>query len=221
MKRVKVGCLLFLLVTMFTVAAQASNIVCVQNNALGADFEYCIMEATLDNGQIIYYLATDGSGWYQMEDVNFDGHDDFVPATTRGASNFFSAFYLYNPQTGQYEPVYTGDQGLCNYTLDQEKRYVVSSVNDGYRNGETKIYAWQGSMLTLLRSATVGSVHTVEFDGVGMTERWDFSHYEMIIRDYTTEAAGGQIIYQQTYLDDDPLYEEHLLALDSLLWDGM
>jgi len=221
MKKRGMGCVLLCLIVMISAVASAVEVVCVQNGALGGDFEYSIMKATLDNGQILYYLSQEEYGAYQMEDVNFDGHDDFVPTIVMGARNFFSVFYLYNLETGQYEPVYTEDQGFCNYILFPEKGYFISSVSDGYRDGETKIYAWEGNTPVLLRSATVGSLHTVEFEDAAMIERWDFGRYEMVIRDYTKETDSEQIIYQQVYAEDDPQVEEHLAMLDTKLWEGM
>lgn len=221
MKKAIISCVLLLILIMLAAAAQAVAIVCVQENALGTDFAYNIMQATLDNGQVIYYISTTEDGWAEMADVNFDGYDDFVPVVVKGARNLCSVFYLYDPQTGQYEPLHTVDRGFWNYSLDEEKQYVISHEQDGYRDGEKKIYAWQGNELILLRSATVGYLHTVEFDDTGMTERLDFSRYEVIIRDYTTNQESGQIIYRETYPNDDPQYEEHLALLDAALWEGL
>lgn len=221
MKKIRMAFALMLLCTMLTVSAHAVEVVCVQIYAPGADWEYSVMQAKLDNGQIVYYLNMSSEPRYIMEDVNFDGHDDFVPTTAMGASNFFSAFFLYNPQSGQYEPVYTVDQGFCNYTLMPEKGYVISSVNDGWRNRDIKVYQWQEGSLVLIRRATVSDLHTVEFEDAGMIERWDFSQNEMIIHDYTTGEEGGQVIFQETYPGDDSQVEEHLAALDAALWEGL
>lgn len=130
-------------------------------------------------------------------------------------------FYLFNPQTAQYEPVYTGDQGLCNYTLMPEEGYVVSSVSDGWRDGETQIYQWQDGALKLLRRATVRAARTVDLDDTGMVEQWDFNQYEMIVCDYTADEEGGQIIWRETYPEDDSQYEEHLALFDAKLWEGL
>ena len=208
---------------MLTAAAHAADIdiVCVQKNALGADFPSYIMMATLDNGQVIYYTSADENGWFLTDDVNFDGYADFAPVVVRGARNICQVFYLYNPQADQYEPLYMEDQGFWNYTLNAEKRYITSHEQDGYRDGEIKIYEWQDNALALLRGATVGTLRTVEFGDDGMTERWDFKFYEIVARDYTKAVEGGEIIYRQTYSEDDPQYEEHLAMLNEALWDGL
>lgn len=221
MRKTRIGIVLLLFVLLFTIPAQALEVECLQTNALGADYEHCIMKATLDNGQVIYYISKDEDAWGQMEDVNFDGYDDFAPIIVRGATNFISAFYLYNPQSGRYEPLYGYEEGFCNYSLDPEKGYVVSSLNDGYQYGVRKIYKWQENKLVLLRSATSAKVHTTEFRDDGYTESWDYRHYEMIVYDHSKDQQGGQIIYQQTYPDDDPQFEEHQELFIAALWEGL
>lgn len=148
-------------------------------------------------------------------------YDDFLPVVVQGARNLCSVFYLFNPQTGQYEPLHTVDQGFWNYSLHEDEQCIVSHEQDGYRDGEIKIYAWRGNVLILLRRATIGTLRTVEFDDDGMTEHWDFSRYEIIARDYTRDAESGEIIYQQVYPQDDPQYEEHRALLDAALWEGL
>lgn len=128
---------------------------------------------------------------------------------------------MYNPATGQYEPLRGVDQGFCNYTLVPEKRYVISSMNDGYQYGETKIYQWHENTLALLRSATVANVYSTEYDEDSYTERWDFSRYELIVYDHTQDEQSGQIIYHETYPDDDPQFEAHRASLDAALWEGL
>lgn len=221
MQKTRIGIVLLLFVLLFTITAQALEIECLQTNALGAESEHSIMKAMLDNGQTIYYLSREEDGPGKMEDVNFDGHDDFVPIISLGASNFFCAFFPYNPQSGQYEPLYGFDQGFCNYTLDPDRGYVISSVNDGYQYGETKIFRWQGDTLVLLRSAKSATVHTVEYREDGCTEQWDFTHYEMIVYDHTKDEQSDPIIYQQTYPNDDPQFEEHQRLLNDALWNGI
>lgn len=215
--------MLFLVLALFATAAYAADIVCLEKNALGAESDYCIMKATLGNGQVIHYLSTDDTGWHRMEDVNFDGYDDFVPFVVKGARNLCAVFYLYNPQTGLYESLNTptDDTGYWNHSLDADKRYVISHVQDGWQYGEKRIYAWEGNTLVLLRSATVSQVHTFEYDDTGMTDRWDFTRNEMIVWDRTKELASEQVLYHEIYPDDDPAYEEHVALLEAALWDGL
>lgn len=221
MKKAIISCGLLCVLAMLAFAAQAADIVCVERNALGFDSAYHIMKATLDNGQVIYYAAMEDNGAHVMADVNFDGYEDFVPTVVLGARNYCSVFYLYNPQTGLYEPLYTIDQGFWNYSLNDEKKYIISEEQDGYLYRDIKIYAWQENMLTLLRCATVEGLRTVEFDDAGMTEYRDFSRYEMTVRDFTNDPERGEIIYQQVYPEDDPQYEDHRVLLNTVLWDGL
>lgn len=221
MHKIRLGFIAVLLCALCAAAAQAADVVCVQPNALGGDDPYSIMQATLDNGQVIYYISMEDDPRFQMADVNFDGHDDFVPVISMGASNFFVAFFVYNPQTALYEPVQTVERGFCNYTLVPEKGYVVSSVNDGVRHRDVLIYQWQNGALQLLRRGTVAGLRSVEYDTAGMVERWDFSRSEIVIYDYTAGVEGGQLIFQEAFPDDDPQYEEHLTLFETKLWEGL
>lgn len=222
MKKMGTACAMVLLCAMLAASvAQAADVVCVEQNALGSEQAYSIMRATMDNGQVIHYLSRESEPRYRMEDVNFDGHEDFVPTTTIGASNFYSVFYVYSPQTGQYEPIDTGDAGFCNHTLLPDKGLVVSSENDGYLYRDIKIYQWQSGALTLLRRGIVKGLSTVEFDDVGMTERWDFGRSEMLVYDYTTGVENGECIYQAAHPQEAPQYEEHLAQFEERLWAGL
>ena len=220
MKR-RISFILCGMLVLFSAVSFAADIECVQKDVIGADTPYNVMKAVLDNGQTLYYLSMEDGGEHLMEDVNFDGHRDFVPVTVMGARNFFSLFYLYNPQNGQYEPVVGGEQGFCNYELYPDSQLLVSSVSDGYRDGETKIYRWAGYDLVLLRSAEVGNLNRMEFDEKRLQERWDFTQYEMTVVDYTEGEGQGKIIYQEVYPEDDPQVEAHLEALQEALWKGL
>ena len=220
MRKIKMGFGLCFVLVLFWTAAFGAEIECVQRGAQGTDTEYNVMKAVLDNAQTLYYLALEDSGRYLMEDVNFDGYADFVPVTAIGARNFFSLFFLFDLQTEQYEPL-PGGESFCNYDLQDEKKLLVSSISDGYRDGEIKIYRWEGNTPVLLRSAKVGNLHTQEFSEKEMWERWDFAQYEMIVLDYTATTEGGQVIYQRIYPEDDPQVEIHLEDLHAALWQGL
>lgn len=116
---------------------------------------YGIFRWFAPNGQEILFTALEDDPWIKWEDVNFDGHDDVVITTVRGASNFLVEFYVW--QDGQY--VYANQGGvydsLCNYALYPELGLVFSGSNNGHAGSlhENVLYAWDGTQLKMLRKA--------------------------------------------------------------------
>ena len=87
--------LLFLLMLMFCLPVCAEQ----QTTILGhmPDDEY-IHQYVAPNGQLLWFTAIEKNPYIKMEDVNFDGTEDIVVFTVRGASNFFVEFFLYDAQ---------------------------------------------------------------------------------------------------------------------------
>lgn len=221
MRKTVICGMLCLCMAMVGFAAHALEMECVQQWALGSEDANNVMRATLDNGQVIYYLSMDSDARGSMVDVNFDGHDDFVPVVSMGARNASFLFYLYNPQTSQYEPVYTTRGKLVNYELDAARQYVISDMQDGYLYGEKIIYKWEGSELVPVRSATRDTIHTTEYGESSVTESWDSTQYEAIVWDHSNGGQEPSKLYHETYPQDDPLYQEHYDALMEALWAGL
>lgn len=96
-----------------------------------------------------------------MQDLNFDGHRDLVLCTAQGASNEFSVFCLWNPESGRFDPIQTAcafdleaeqfsdeivPMELVNYSLikeENDQRYLCSYEKDGAISHTQRIYRWE------------------------------------------------------------------------------
>ena len=91
-------------------------------------------------------------------DLNFDGYNDLLLLSGAGARNVFHAFSLWDSQTNQFRPVETAcnwnqetekydaeirQLELCNVELIPEKKYLYSSVQDGYRYRRDICWGWE------------------------------------------------------------------------------
>ena len=92
------------------------------------------------------------------KDLNFDGYNDLMLLSGAGAQNVFHAISLWDSQTNQFRPVEVAcnwnretkrfDPGirqleLCNVELIPEKKYLYSSVQDGYRYRRDICWGWE------------------------------------------------------------------------------
>ena len=81
------------------------------------------------------FLA-DGSSWIWVQDVNFDGSEDF--GIYCGSSyNGPMYWFLWNEETGKYEP---GFFSSVNLTVDTEKQQLVDTWKDGYAGRDSYTY---------------------------------------------------------------------------------
>lgn len=103
--------------------------------------------------------AYDGAAALVMaKDLNFDGYNDLMLLTGAGARNVFHAFSLWDRHTNQFRPVETAcswnraterfdpeikQLELCNVELIPEKKYLYSSVQDGYRFRRDTYWGWE------------------------------------------------------------------------------
>lgn len=164
--------------------------------------EKTLVCAKFDNGQRLYLTCDFGEEiWYKLEDVNFDGFEDFVTFPVMGARNIFAEFYVYQPETDQYTyaPVWNGQ--LCNYELDAEKQCVISQVCDGIRDRDMWVYRWKEGHLEPLRRMRVAEYEEFAYTDSGYTITHDSGRYEITIYDYTQDA-NGTMIYAQIYPED-------------------
>lgn len=115
-----------------------------------------------------------------MQDLNFDGYRDLVLCTAQGASNEFSVFCLWNPESGRFEPIQTehvfdleterfSDEivplELVNYSLKKDGNdhgFLCSYENDGVACYTQRVYRWDvpGPALDLKQ---VYDVNAIEF----------------------------------------------------------
>ncbi len=81
------------------------------------------------------FLA-DGSSWIWVQDVNFDGSEDF--GIYCGSSyNGPMYWFLWNEEIGKYEP---GFFSSVNLTVDTEKQQLVDTWKDGYAGRDSYTY---------------------------------------------------------------------------------
>lgn len=91
-------------------------------------------------------------------DLNFDGYNDLLLLSGAGARNVFHAFSLWDSQTNQFRPVETAcnwnretekydaeirQLELCNVELIPEKKYLYSSVQDGFQYRRDIYWGWE------------------------------------------------------------------------------
>ena len=183
---------------------------------------------TAPNGQEIYYISREDE-WaiVNQEDVNFDGHDDLVFMITRGASNGFFEFYVWDE--GQY--VLAGrneflEFGLGNYSLDPENGYVISHYSNGWAGllHEEHIFRWKGNNLELVRYAVSENHKTSVFEGdVYVTiENNDLVHVRVFECRYGGDNREDEVIFERIVsmkegFDEQALLEEE----DAALWNGL
>lgn len=213
---------LLLLPWLLCAQGQAVEIRCVQENVAGGQGEgWHVMQALLDNGQEVYYLARETEGYFRMEDVNFDGAADFLPVSVLGARNEFVYLYLFDSERGEYIAVPHEGQGLCNLMLFPEQGYITSTQSDGYRDGIKEIYRWEGKSLRLLRRAECGDAREQTWDETRYMQTTDYSQCDMTVWDYTGAQEQGEMTYFARYAHDDPQEDAHLALLDEALWAGL
>ena len=79
-----------------------------------------------DNGQELCFVSGEKDPYLSYADVNFDGINDVVILTQRGASNFVYQFFIFDGEQYVLCPL-----TFTNYDLDAEHKIVRSSVNGG------------------------------------------------------------------------------------------
>ena len=108
------------------------------------------------NGQALYYLSTEEDAFVTARDVNFDGVDDLVVFSARGASNAWVLFFVWDGNAYVRATWDAGeDTGLPNYELLPEDGLLLASCDDGLAGGLHRywLYRWEGTDLRLVRSA--------------------------------------------------------------------
>ena len=126
------------------------------------------------NGQALYYLSTEEDAFVTAQDVNFDGVDDLVVFSARGASNAWVLFFVWDGNAYVRATWDAGeDTGLPNYELLPEDGLLLASCDDGLAGSavsemdqETAIDAQAGTIVTTVRNNRM-SVRVTEPDGQG------------------------------------------------------
>ena len=161
----------------------------------------------------------------ELQDVNFDGHDDLVLVTMAGASNTVYAFYLWDEEAGAFKT--ESGYEVWNYQLFPAQGLVESYGTSGYAGllHQIDIFGWDGAEMKRLRSVTWDTLTESDVNMDGEYMQWTERHDEGVIvetyRDYEndTEVVESFPIgdYEdETFLAQRFLYEDEFLGLDAL-----
>ena len=184
-----------------------------------AELDY-IHQYNAPNGQNIYFTAVEEDVYLTYLDVNFDGVDDIVVDTVRGASNVYSEFFVFDSTSGQYVRAAAGgsEDRLCNYGLHPEYG-LVSSYNNAGNAGllhATNLYRWEGNDLRLIRSAVSDEWTEDIFDGSTYTSIIHGDILHMLVRDHEGSVLW-EIVTPKDDIDYASLFEQETEAL----WQGI
>lgn len=179
------------------------------------------------NEQTLYFTALEDP-IIKFEDVNFDGHEDVVVFIIRGASNFFTEFFVWDD--GQY--VYARhpgmEYGICNYHLYPEYGIVHSDANNGSAGAEHEdvLLRWEGNELRAIRRAISENAKEITWfsDGGGYNVYTDLQNLHVRVWDYAAGGVEGKLIYE-TYishqaLENADIYNRLFAGEQEALWKG-
>ena len=188
-----------------------------------ADHGY-IHQYTAPNGQKIYFTATEDEVNLTFQDVNFDGIEDIVVLTALGASNFFSEFFVYDTEIGEYVRAVadSSEERLCNYQLYPEYDLVATYTNAGNAGAlhVVNLYRWEDTDLKLIRTATSDEWSESSFEGDVYTQviRGDLLH--ITVRDYT-HGYEGTVIFDQVITKEAAETRDIFSEEQEALWMGI
>ena len=175
------------------------------------------------NGQAVYFVSPESEPYVHMEDVNFDGIEDIVAMTFRGASNFGAEFFVWNGTA--YEPVaHVGADALVNHELYPELGLVGTYVQEGWAGAlHTKqLWRWKGTELELVRTASGSEVSDMTFEGDLITVVTDTTLVWLRVWDNLNGTDGPALLMDMTVSHAD---EAALLAAlreeERILWQGL
>lgn len=193
-----------------------------------------ILGKTADDGYIHQYIASNGKPvcfvsiekepYITFVDVNFDGMTDIVVFTARGASNFFTEFFVYDAEADAYVLAeHPGlDNGVCNYQLYPEYGMVGSRANNGFAGAlhEECLFCWEGTNLRLIRRAVSEELTESTFaDGV-LTETTYTGVLHINVYDYKSQYER-EVIWEEVIPLEDTEYRDIFTEESEALWQGI
>ena len=206
---------------MTSLLSEADDQTSMDTTVLGmtAELDY-IHQYNAPNGQNIYFTAVEEDVYLTYLDVNFDGVDDIVVDTVRGASNVYSEFFVFDSTSGQYVRAAAGgsEDRLCNYGLHPEYG-LVSSYNNAGNAGllhTANLYRWEGNDLRLIRSAVSDEWAEESFVGSTYTSIVHGDILHMSVRD-----RDGSILWEIVMPKDNIDYESLFEQETEALWQGI
>ncbi len=168
--------------------------------------DQAIYRYTAANGQELYFVADAAEEpVVQMEDVNFDGTDDVVVTTRMGSSNAYYEFYVWDGKQYVYASLDgLSESGLTNYSLDADKKYVISHANNGLAGLECEvgIYRWEGVELKpvrILKSETKSELQESTDGSYSFAIVYDTRILHAAVTDYTTDIYEGSVIWEKDF----------------------
>ena len=161
----------------------------------------------------------------ELQDVNFDGHEDLVLVTMAGASNTVYAFYLWNEEKGAFDT--ESQPEMWNYQLYPAQGLVESYGTSGYAGllHQIDIFGWEEGQMKRLRSVTWDTLTETDVNMDGEYMQWTERHDEGVIvetyRDYendteVVESFSIKDYEDEAFLAQRFLYEDEFLQLDAL-----
>ncbi|MBR7147727.1 MAG: hypothetical protein IKD13_02755 [Firmicutes bacterium] len=136
----------------------------------------------------------------QVEDVNFDGYNDFYIWNQFGASTVKGSFFIQNDSHNGFDPNGALAE-LWNPGFDQESEIIEEYIPNGASDYQAKLYRWNGNRIELFRVVEQRMVNNSEL--WGRVTDWN--------RDY------GNVIYEDQVNVDDPEQQEKLEHMWNIL----
>ncbi|MBR6571440.1 MAG: SH3 domain-containing protein [Clostridia bacterium] len=181
--------------------------------------DYIHLYATANN-QYICFDATEETPYFFEEDVNFDGMNDIVVCTIRGASNAFYEFFVFDG-TRYHHAAYPGE-GIPNYVLYPDEQLVSSHVNNGWAASlhEICLYRWDGYKLKTIRRATGEEYTETQFESDRtITTTWNDRVRFRVWHD-SEDTDEGTVVFEEIVKLDDLDYDVFLRE-EAALWEGL
>ncbi len=140
-----------------------------------------------------------GARFFWVEDMNFDGYQDFGLLTAWGATgNEQYKFWLFDPKTKRF--IYNDDlSGLISPSADKDKKLITSWQNMGSaaRAYILELYRWNGDKLELIREV---DQELVQEDTKGAT-------FHKVVSE---PKDGKLVVVSDRILTDKEEFEEYL-----------
>lgn len=215
-----------LLILLMTLLLCVPHALAQETTVLGymADGDY-IHQYTAPNGQLIWFTAMEEKPYIKFEDVNFDGAEDIVIFVIRGASNFFTEFFLYDTQSDMYTlATHPGDEnGICNYGLYPDLGIVESQANNGSAGAchELRLYRWEGTVLKCIRSAVSETLVESTHSGSTYTTTTHHDMLHITVRDHELGDWDSSLVWEKTLSIDEALAQDIFEEERQVLWQGL
>lgn len=179
-----------------------------------------ILAVDAGSGQTVYLVSQEEQPLITREDVNFDGYDDLVITTARGATNFYYAFFVWT-SGGYVRAGHPGVEGIANYALHPERGMVTSSANAGSAGAlyEDCIFTWDGTDLHLIRHAQAANLHEYRTEGTAFVTVMYDRKIDLTV--YAYDAEGGMTLIHSEVVDMNRMDTQKLEEMKQRLWEGL